>query len=376
MSKLSRRQSRAMRPGRIEQETIPRWLWLINEHRQKIDREYPGWFAVLDKVRASRNEINNNFGGWPDWCLVPLVASSYFCSRAYETDNDSTTIKNFMLMNALYAWEHTKTVWHFDKELARALEETTSLESVPSEILYKLPGWAVVIPIGAVVTITWLDYDRYYRGSSLRISLLSRNENGLVHDSIVIPLHYRTLGEGLSSFFAEVEHSALLHTTDVTQQDVETEAIRETYSIVQEIATWIVARLCYLLAEEPDVSERVPPEPHRGRVRRQARLGVQPAQPVRELDVGFRVGAALRAAREAGAQTFATDDEPAGQAGHRRSPVPHVRRAHWHLYWTGPRQGPRIPVLRWIPPVVVAASNAEDVVVPTVRPVRGTHPKV
>jgi len=149
--------------------------------------------------------------------------------------------------------------------------------------------------------------------------------------------------------------------------------IKESGPRVEQLATRVVARLRYLIAEDPDVSERVPPEPHRGKARRQVRLGTQPAQPVRELDVGFRVGAALRAAREAGAQTFATNDET---VGHRRSPVPHVRRAHWHLYWTGPRQGERTPVLRWIPPVVVAASNVDDVVVPTVRPVRGpSQPK-
>jgi len=85
--------------------------------------------------------------------------------------------------------------------------------------------------------------------------------------------------------------------------------IKESGPRVEQLATRVVARLRYLIAEDPDVSERMPPEPHRGKARRQVRLGTQPAQPVRELDVGFRVGAALRAAES---RPFAMYDEPVG----------------------------------------------------------------
>jgi|GEM_PF-3042446 len=358
MGKVSRRPSRATRPGRSDPATQPGWLQLINENIQWLNREYPGWFEFLNIVRAARDEL----GRWPDWCLVPLVPSIDLFSQAYQTDSNADITEHFGLTTALFAWEHTRTVWHFDDELARALEETTSLDAVPSELMYRLPGWAVATPIGEAVAIAWLDHNPSPdRGPAVQIFVLSRDGDKLLYTPIAIPLRYRTLGEGLRAL-------AKLHTIAVSLNVNPEDVIKETGAIAQQLATRVVARLCYLLAEEPDVSERVPPEPHRGRGRRQARLGVQPVQPVRELDVGFRVGAALRAARAADSHPFATDDEP---VGHRRSPVPHLRRAHWHLYWMGPRQGPRTPVLRWIPPVVVAASSAEDVVVPTVRPVRG-----
>jgi hypothetical protein len=378
MGKVSRRPSRATRPGRIEPEALPGWLQLISEGTQLLNRDYPGWFELLNVVRAARDEI----GGWPDWCLLPLAPSLYFCSQAYDTEIEDMVIDEISLMNALFAWEHTRTVWYFDDELARALKDTTSLDAVPSELMYRLPGWAVVTPIGDAVAITWLEYDfRPDKGPELQISVLSRDEDGLVHTPIMIPLRYRTLGEGLRAIFAEFAYlsqvqpdwSAMLHTTAGSLNINPDDVIKETSVVAHQLATQTVARLCYLLAEEPDVSERVPPEPHRGKARRQVRLGTQPAQPIRELDVGFRVGAALRAAQAAESHSLATDDE---SVGHRRSPVPHLRRAHWHLYWTGPRQGQRTPVLRWIPPVVVAASSIEDVVVPTVRPVRGpSRPK-
>jgi len=377
MGKVSRRPSRATRPGRSDPAALPGWLQLITESMQWLNRDYPGWFSILDRVRASRDEI----GGWPDWCLLPIATSLFLCTQFRDTIDVLETAHS-ELMSALYAWEHTRTVWHFDDELARALEETTSLDAVPSELMLRLPGWAVVIPIDKAVAITWLDYtSEPDRGAELQISILSNDKEGLDHFPIIISLKYGTLGEGLRAIIAENKNLMQVEPTmativnkTATSLNIDPEDLfKEAGAIAQQLATRVVARLCYLLAEEPDISERVPPTPHRGRARRQAQLGMPQVRPVRELDVGFRVGASLRAARAADSYTVATDDEP---VGHRRSPVPHLRRAHWHLYWTGPRQGQRTPVLRWIPPLVVAASSIEDVFVPTVRPVRGpSRPK-
>ena len=53
-----------------------------------------------------------------------------------------------------------------------------------------------------------------------------------------------------------------------------------------------------------------------------------------------------------------------------RTVRPHLRRAHWHLYWTGEgsRHDPAraIPVLRWLPPIPVKLDEAPE---PIVRPV-------
>lgn len=36
---------------------------------------------------------------------------------------------------------------------------------------------------------------------------------------------------------------------------------------------------------------------------------------------------------------------------------PHVRRAHWHGYWTGPRTGQQDYILKWIPPTLIGTHN-------------------
>ena len=41
------------------------------------------------------------------------------------------------------------------------------------------------------------------------------------------------------------------------------------------------------------------------------------------------------------------------------SPRPHIRRAHWHGFLTGPRGTQRLEV-RWLPPIAVAMTYDED----------------
>lgn len=68
-------------------------------------------------------------------------------------------------------------------------------------------------------------------------------------------------------------------------------------------------------------------------------------------DVGLRIGAALRRSRVA-ESTDEVLDLPEGRT--KRSPRAHVRRAHWHTYWTGPRGKAQVRPIKWIPPLAVA----------------------
>jgi hypothetical protein len=40
--------------------------------------------------------------------------------------------------------------------------------------------------------------------------------------------------------------------------------------------------------------------------------------------------------------------------------APHIRRAHWHGYWLGPRDGKRKFEYKWLPPIVVGDVEDEE----------------
>ncbi|RMF85262.1 MAG: hypothetical protein D6736_17640, partial [Nitrospinota bacterium] len=103
-----------------------------------------------------------------------------------------------------------------------------------------------------------------------------------------------------------------------------------------------------------------------------------PDQP-RVWETGWRMGAALRAAQgPASAEdvTAAPAAEGEGPVSKPRArPRPHIRRAHWHSFWRGPRQGPREVVVKWLPPIPVAVERKAPIV-PTVRQVEaGEQPR-
>ncbi len=51
-----------------------------------------------------------------------------------------------------------------------------------------------------------------------------------------------------------------------------------------------------------------------------------------------------------------TDARPGG-SGEGRTMRPHVRRAHWHTFLTGPRSGEQTPILKWLPPIPINVDN-------------------
>lgn len=78
---------------------------------------------------------------------------------------------------------------------------------------------------------------------------------------------------------------------------------------------------------------------------------------IRQL-VGFRTGPAL-AAMDRWGDDVSESREPRGLQGLRRSPVAHMRRAHFHTFLAGPRDAPeREKRVKWLPPIPVNAEGS------------------
>lgn len=129
------------------------------------------------------------------------------------------------------------------------------------------------------------------------------------------------------------------------------DGVREPGDTTNYVRSWttllspLVSLLLYLCSEKPDVTGHGQPGKPK-RIKGSKKLDVP--KRVRHWDVAFRLGASLRRA-EAAARD---QKEPA--MGRGETPRPHIRRAHWHLYWTGPKGSEQTPVLRWLSPILVA----------------------
>jgi len=128
-----------------------------------------------------------------------------------------------------------------------------------------------------------------------------------------------------------------------------------------------VSALLYVCSSGPDLGERqILAAPEAGRTGRPAALEPQ------LVPVGWMIGQALRAAAANDAADRAGGPEGCPDRTVRHRPRVHVRRAHWHMYWLGPRSRPgeRHAELRWIPPIPVGTGEP-SALPPTLRPVEG-----
>lgn len=109
----------------------------------------------------------------------------------------------------------------------------------------------------------------------------------------------------------------------------------------------------YVCSEEPDITDVEPPEELA--LSRKSKTSYPTVK-----NLGLRIGSALRKHR---AETTGGDTAPTG-----RTVLPHLRKAHWHRFWTGPRDGDRKLIVKWIPPTTVNVDKGE--IIATVRPVK------
>jgi hypothetical protein len=107
----------------------------------------------------------------------------------------------------------------------------------------------------------------------------------------------------------------------------------------------VLSLALYLCTDAPDLGDDMPTQPKPVKTRRGERLF--PPQKPREWDVAIRIGSAIRAAQ-------AHRYEPEMSLDGSRAPMrPHMRKAHWHGFWSGPRDGQRRYRLHWLPPIPV-----------------------
>ena len=80
---------------------------------------------------------------------------------------------------------------------------------------------------------------------------------------------------------------------------------------------------------------------------------VRPPKEAQVWNVGVRISNAIRNYKN---HELSNAKETTSAQGTHSSPRPHVRAAHWHTFWIGPRNAKfpdRKPVIRWLPPIPI-----------------------
>lgn len=352
--RIAETNTRLNNPGYGEGD-LPRPL----EHLRLFSRTYPKAWSAVDRARSGGGSALTE---WPEWCFLPVA-------RAYDIVSGGPPLRNFNKLKevaklaAFAAWRATQGVYRFDPTVFEELWDTPVGGDLPAEVLLRLPEWCVYIetpdrnfgPFRLHGFFAHLEYD----------AVLGRSELHLLLDTVeslyLVPLHLRgDLRNAINLAWEQAQSNrrAFLNQSGTAATRESAKQPRLEFDVTSAVTPLIslVLYLCSGAAELRDRkrTERQPSRPAPTKTKQGERHF--PPEQTTLWEVAYRLGATLRAAGSITSRT-AVD-------GVHASPRPHIRRAHWHSFWTGPRrlEQPREVVVKWLPPVPVNAESSDQLV--------------
>ena len=360
-----------------EDKSIPRPVQYLQAVNRRMKSAKP--WRIYDETRARRDAL----GGWPEWCYCPV---SIVFDQMTRLDTQLTHAP--FNMGALAAWRLTQGVYRFDDTIFDELWHTPLNGDLPIDLLFRMPEWCMYIEVGREAAIT----DPHEGQTHTRL-----------HGFFVFLDHRPADGAPVLYVLSDYDDRV-----DPWTSGLEVAALKLTGTLDESIGGMyfqssmrahegkppfgarlltlraalrpLVSLTLYLCSSEPDLRDdartgRAPRMPT-AIVTKKHGARMHAADNATTWNVGYRLGAAIRRARgevHEGSQAAgrARGNGADGEASPRSAPVGHVRRAHWHTFWTGPIADPekRRRVVKWLPPIAVNLDNIDELI-PTVKPVR------
>jgi len=322
------------------------------EHLTVAGKLYPNAWRMVDEFRAERGK---SLPHWPSWCYLPLSGFYAIVSAAAGANRlTPDLIPDVARLGALGIWRVTQGIYRFDPAVYAAIRDTELSGDLPSEIFYRLPEWCVYIETPDVESEwgrqygAWVHLEWDANTSRTELRLLLDNDAQLV--PLILHLGDWSIAEALERFGAEAAKQAGTQWIKPHAKQIE-----ELKMIVEPI----VSLTLYLCSANAEFAGQKPQRPKPKKTKRGWRM-FAPAKPT-TWDIAVRLGAAIR---------HYYQSEQTGQTGLHTGPRPHIRRAHWHGYWKGPKEKPeeRRFELKWLPPIAVNIDNPEELAA-TIRPI-------
>jgi hypothetical protein len=355
----------------------------LHAHVRECGRRYPEAWRQIDAARAQRGQI----GIWADWCFCPMAAS-YAIVSAKHGDRASTPLEfaralsaysppdlvsrsypgdivcglpgetplHVSRLSALSAWRVSQGIYQIDPTVRLAVMETPMDGDIPVDVLKSLPEWCIYIPTPGYHVekrevlgfFAHLEHDANDGRAELRM-LYDFADMG-PFDGLSPEIVHLHRGMGLEASYQEMlkemrRQYAKLNGRISPEYESASQLVMAT---ARERLVPIISLLLYVCSQTAEYrlgGERTNSRPSYAKETKTKKgWRLFPPDRPKIWYVGERLGRAIRTAESAGRHD---GDERAG-------PRPHVRRAHWHSFWTGPKTAARKIVLKWLPPIPVA----------------------
>ncbi len=332
----------------------------LHRHLASIPRRFPDAWKWVDQMLASRG--SKTIGDWPSWCFMPLAGAYAIASRGRNDilPQHSETAA----VGALAAWRVTKGIYRFDETAFEELWDTPIAGDLPVTLLERLPAWCCYIAFPQPRWLSFsgvpneffchgffvhLEYDQATGRRELRFLLDYESQ---ISDRNVLPgltglmLH---LTGNLTNCVQDALNEMQRHFVESGEASPGYEAVfAKLREHMAEQITPLVSLTLYLCSTNAEIATRGGYHPPPLRRDKNEPTRILAAETPIIWDVAYRIGAALRAANE-------EQKRKKMLGGHHAGPRPHIRRPHWHSFWTGEKakrlgqQTKRELILKWIP---------------------------
>jgi hypothetical protein len=310
---------------------------------------YPGCWQAVDKIR---HEYKQEPSAWPPYCFITLrhCTDIIMGDSKLNVDEVSGFTRKIGLLGTLAAWRVTQGIYRFDQTLFEELWDTP-MTKIPAEILRRLPAWCIYIELPNRVfqgVFVHLDINPVNNSDNLILRFVKK-ETSTIDNSyeVALDLSKGDVLAGLEAMCAMTDEILRQHGRQGRKPVVPAEVLN--------ILGNVVSLVLYLCSVNADYEKQQMPIPKR--TKKGLRFFPPPASKV--IEVGTRIGAILRHGRAA------LESEEHTEFG--SSVRPHVRRAHYHHYWTGQKSSQEL-ILKWLSPILVNAENGE--IETTIHPVK------
>lgn len=313
--------------------------------------KYKGTYSYINEFIMKNQRVFDN------------AITSYNTRHKIHTDSSTKATPDFMkeitkhIFISTYViniWSKNKQIYKFDKELEHALATSMNFENeivLPSQLLDRIPYDTFYIEFADNG-----EFKQNFHGTFISIH---KESNGYLLNFIHIPYEDKMDSCVSTMRFIQCknDNTKLVLTLENTDMSIYVAK----YDKCSNLYTFLMNALLYLCADNNEIRES---EKTKQTYRPSNRIRNKFSE-IRQWECGYRYGAEVRKHKSATNNAETTSHVSPTS---RKPMVEHLRKAHWHHYWTGKRDSDeRKLILHWIPPTFVHGTKCDAAVMHVVK---------
>lgn len=311
--------------------------------------KYPDFFRAADRIYKDPG------AKWDKTiCYCPIGLGVTYAVDLADLDAPSLSERGEIsrtgaTLAVLASWRKAKSIYTLNEDLEAELFKTSAKDMMITPGMLTIPEWCIYVETkllqGCAGLFIMFDHDIQRGHKELYISAVTEDGQMLTSFYLILPSRPQKLTEILNG------EEASFRSRDISNAPELAPYVSNYFGAARHAIRFTINLLLYLSAVNAEVKQV-----NKLSFRRQGRIKDTPREvavySVGEI-TGYRIRRINRYVREHG--------EP--QGGHHRSPVMHVRRAHWHTFAYG--SGKTLRKVKWLPPIIVNG-NGEEINIPTI----------